>query len=122
MPESRDRWPVWYLLVFQIVAVLVIARYLPTCATDMFPAKEKPLIDFTQDWVSARNYFEGRSIYAPHTETYPHYFDLSQVQGSLVLGYNAHPPASVLVILPLGWLDFFTALAIWHILSLLALC
>ncbi|MCA9246984.1 MAG: DUF2029 domain-containing protein [Planctomycetales bacterium] len=74
--------------------------------------------DFVQDWSSARNYFEASPIYADLVLTLPAYLG---VRGPYYFQVNAHPPASVLLTLPLGQLEFVPAFLIWQGISLLAL-
>ena len=74
--------------------------------------------DFVQDWSSARNYFQARPIYSDLAETLPEY--LGQ-RGPLYFQVNAHPPASVLVTLPLGKLPFTSAFLVWQLASFVSL-
>ena len=75
--------------------------------------------DFVQEWASARNYFEGEPIYASQNETIPRY--LGREWRVETMDVNAHPPASVLLLLPLGRLDYRTAHAVWNVISLICL-
>jgi hypothetical protein len=77
--------------------------------------------DFVQEWASARNHFTGHSIYENQQITLREYLGLTVAPGGFVLEYNAHPPTSVLLVLPFGLLPYGTALALWNGLSLLAL-
>lgn len=78
------------------------------------------LPDFFQDWASARNYYTGMPIYAPLEETLPLYLGEHRRAGDTVFTeVNAHPPASVLVMLPLGMLDYREAFLLWTELSLI---
>jgi len=77
--------------------------------------------DFFQDYASARNWFDGLPIYTGHDVTAPRYLGLRlDPRGSYVF-VNAHPPASVLIFLPLAGLHFSDAFLVWNILSLAAL-
>ena len=78
--------------------------------------------DFAQEWLSARNYFSGISIYTNQLETLPlHLGQHYHPSRDIVLEWNAHPPASVLVSLPLAALNYSSALLLWNLLSLAAL-
>ncbi len=78
--------------------------------------------DFAQEWLSARNYFSGIGIYTNQLETLPlHLGQQYHPSRDIVLEWNAHPPASVLVSLPLAALNYPSALLLWNLLSLAAL-
>lgn len=80
------------------------------------------LPDFFQDYGSARNRLEGIPVYAPHAVAVARYLGRQMSPGHpCFLDYNAHPPTSVLLALPLGWLEFSQAFAVWNILSLACL-
>jgi hypothetical protein len=69
----------------------------------MRPAPQQ-INDFYQDWGSARNHLVGLPVYTSHARSIPRHlgvpFDpLSSIE------YNAHPPTSVLLALPLARLD-----------------
>jgi hypothetical protein len=77
------------------------------------------LHDFVQEWTSARNHFRGEPIYqslavSVSREFGPEYVRLLPIQ------VNAHPPASVLLFLPLAAFDYLTAYRIW--IGALAIC
>src|SRR5262249_31420412 len=86
-------------------------------AWHIWPATH-PVRDLTQDWLSAKCYFAGASIYSRHSESVPRY--LADVAGTdeWNVTVNAHPPVSVLALLPLGLLPHDAALLAWNLLSL----
>ena len=79
--------------------------------------------DFFQDWSSARNVLAGRPAYLPLSDSVSRYFP--RVEGrtppTAHLLWNAHPPTSVLAILPLALLDYPRAGTLWNVTSLIAL-
>jgi Glycosyltransferase family 87 len=77
--------------------------------------------DFVQEWASARNYLTGHPIYENQEVSLFHHLGLRRQPNDFFLEYNAHPPTSVLLVLPLGWLNYPTAFLFWNLLSLLAL-
>jgi len=80
------------------------------------------LPDFFQDWASARNYREGIPVYAHQEVTVERY--LGQRWKPKDHGFpeiNAHPPTSVLLVVPFAFLDFQDAFCAWNVLSLAAL-
>jgi hypothetical protein len=78
------------------------------------------ITDFYQDWASARNHWVGLPVYTLHTITFPRYLGLPpDAVGDVT--YNAHPPTSVFLVLPLGRLDYPDAVLAWNLISLTAL-
>jgi hypothetical protein len=91
----------------------------PTWVAAMRPEPDR-IIDFYQDWGSARNYWSGLPIYTPHSTSIPRYLGLpSNPMPSIE--YNIHPPTSVLLALPLGQLNYPDAVLVWNVISLVAL-
>ncbi len=90
----------------------------PIWVRSMRPAPDE-VIDFYQDWGSARNFWGGLPIYTPHSISIPQYLGLPSNPDPSV-EHNAHPPTSVLVVLPLGQLAYPHAALIWNIISLAA--
>ena len=87
--------------------------------------------DFVQDWLSAKNYVDGLPIYAGHDVSFPKHLNLRAVKRGdqidantdavLNIEVNAHPPTSVLLVLPLAALSYPDATLVWNLLSLIAL-
>jgi hypothetical protein len=75
--------------------------------------------DFFQDWGSARNLSLGLPIYTHHAKSIPRHLGVPYDSVTSV-EYNAHPPTSVLLALPLVQLDYPDAVLVWNTLSLLA--
>ncbi len=76
-----------------------------------YPAK-----DFFQDWAAARDHMDGLSIYEPLRASLVRHagaLGLPMKDESPALRINAHPPAMILCVLPLGRLEFRTAYLIW---------
>ena len=91
----------------------------PVWITALRPNRDR-VIDFYQDWGSARNFWSGLPIYMPHSMSIPRYLHLpSNPMPSIE--YNIHPPTSVLLALPLGRLSYPDAVLGWNIFSLVAL-
>jgi Glycosyltransferase family 87 len=73
--------------------------------------------DFYQDWASARNWWNGLPVYTNHRVTIPRY--IGPVDPfCLQVEFNAHPPSSVLVMIPWAMLDYRDALLASNVLSL----
>jgi hypothetical protein len=78
-------------------------------------------VDFFQDWSSARNWREGLPIYAELRLTAERYLGRTFADDQdLAVPRNAHPPTSVLMSLPFGYLSYPSATAAWNVLSLAA--
>jgi hypothetical protein len=80
-----------------------------------------PYRDLTQDWLSARCFFDGRSIYTRHDESARRYLQRAPKGEEWNVKINAHPPVCVLALLPTGLLSHQQAVLIWNLLSLLML-
>jgi alpha-1,2-mannosyltransferase len=76
--------------------------------------------DFYQDWGSARNYWVSLPIYTHHAISVPQHLGLSSNPVPSI-EYNAHPPSSVLLVLPLGRLSYPNAVLVWNLISLVTL-
>lgn len=75
--------------------------------------------DFYQDWGSARNYVVGMPVYSPHSSSVRWHLGLEK-NPNATIEYNAHPPASVLLALPLAALDYPDAVRAWNLATLAA--
>jgi len=84
----------------------------------MRPAPDQ-IIDYYQDWGSARNYRVGLPIYTPHSLSIPRHLQLPYNPVPSI-EYNAHPPTSVLLAVPLAWLGYPNAVFVWNMISLTA--
>jgi len=71
--------------------------------------------DFSQEWLSARNYRAGLPVYANQTESLYRHTDLLRAPGEGILPWNAHPPASILLALPFARLDYADAHLAWNL-------
>jgi hypothetical protein len=70
--------------------------------------------DLSQDWLSARAVLNGRSAYAPLRDIAEVEFGPDEAAKlSAMLPYNAHPPTSVLLVIPFAPLDYTTAWVAW---------
>src|SRR5215468_4297776 len=82
------------------------------------------MLDFFQEYASARNYREDLPIYTQQTITCRRYLGFSSQadkDNPYYLHYNAHPPASILLALPLAGLGYSNAFLAWNLLTLAAM-
>ena len=108
-------WPAARKWTWSLVAIVVGALWGSALVVRLAPPFPY-MTDFCQEWTSARNWFEGRPVYLSLRESIPLSREGWNHAGPLL--YNAHPPASVLLSLPLGRLDYETALVTWNVVSL----
>jgi hypothetical protein len=75
--------------------------------------------DFYQDWGSARNYLVNLRVYTHHAISIPRH--LNRTSNPVpTIEYNAHPPTSVLLALPLARFDYPDAVLGWNIITVIA--
>jgi len=80
------------------------------------------VVDFFQEWASARNYFNGESIYEAQRASSLRYLGVSPAGNAhFFIEVNAHPPTAVLLGLPLAALDYRAAVLVWNCCSIAAL-
>jgi hypothetical protein len=78
------------------------------------------VFDFFQEYASARNYWEGLPVYTEQTVTVPRYLGFEQRQDDpfRFIRINAHPPASILLALPVAGLSYPNAFLVWNLITL----
>jgi glycosyl transferase family 87 len=102
----------------KLAAVGLPALLLATALVLLFrPSAEMPN-DFLQDYSSARNLLSGKPIYRSIQESMYEYLGR---RAALAIPPNAHPPTSVLLVIPFAWTDYVLASVLWNSVSLLAL-
>lgn len=106
-------------LPWQVLALAAVFVFFPFYLRDIYPP-DGAVRDFFQDWSSARSFLEGGPVYPSLPDAAQRYLSISLNPESMHLGqYSTHPPASVIVYLPLGYLPYRTAFLVWNLLSLL---
>jgi hypothetical protein len=101
------------------VACVAVLHHLPTLSAAFWPPREF-VSDFFQDWASARNLLAGLPVYTEHTQTIPRY--VGEVDPICYCNtVNAHPPTSVLLLLPVAPLGYRPALLVWNLAGLVML-
>jgi hypothetical protein len=114
-------WPVrrfaWWALA-AVIAVLWQGRGL---LRDLRPPSDI-VVDFYQEWASARNLLRGESIYEPQRASAVRYLGCTpRGEAPFFIEVNAHPPTAVLLGLPLAGLPYPDAVLVWNLISLAAL-
>jgi hypothetical protein len=116
-PEGEDTnaWSKQQKTFWLVVGGLLCFLWGAATVVRIVPPKGAAL-DFAQEWTSARNFFEGYPIYESMKISLPRHF--GSTWQSVLIDVNAHPPASVLLTLPLGELGYRHAHASWNVVSL----
>jgi hypothetical protein len=106
-------------LVWTALALLICLWRGPSFVQSFWPTGRD---DFFQDWASARNWYEGAPIYRDQDISAEQYLgEQPSPRDATTSPFNAHPPTSVLLALPLGRLDYSRAFLMWGVLSMAAL-
>jgi hypothetical protein len=123
--DPLNAWPQARCWLWAALAVWVCSFEGPRFVRSLRPPVEKG-VDFFQDWASARNYLSGSPIYLDLKQAVERYlgFKISEkgepgVRVSLEV--NAHPPTSVLLVLPLSIFSYPDAVLVWNLMSIAAL-
>ena len=104
-------WCMFAGLVFLFSAYALISR-----SMHPYPG----LVDFVQEWTSARNYLSGHPIYMDLNASVA--LNLGNGRAGLPEGsFNVHPPVAVMLALPFGLLGYQSGLVAWTMVSLAAL-
>lgn len=108
-------------IVWVLLGVLVCLWQGPSLWRELAPPRYS-LVDFFQEWASARNYWTGLPLYTNQRESLPIHLGLDPpTDAPFFIELNAHPPTSILIALPFGLLDYPAAVLAWNLMSLLAL-
>jgi Glycosyltransferase family 87 len=114
-------WSLKACLLGPGLTLIVASIMAPLYLSSVRPPADR-IVDFYQEWASARNYREGLPVYASHHVTIPRYLGLQIARPQdLSIEVNAHPPTSVLVALPFTLLHYRDAVFAWNLASLLML-
>jgi hypothetical protein len=113
--RTRERQALRRVL-WPLLAGVVAFFQLPGLIQIAWPPRDV-VSDFYQDWASGRNWWSGLPLYTDHRVTIPRY--IGPVDPfCLRVEFNAHPPSSILVMIPWAMLDYRAALLAWNLLSL----
>jgi hypothetical protein len=111
-------WPAARIWLWGGLTMLVSFFYVPVYVGEL-GRRANAMTDFFQDWASARNFLEGLPVYSNHRVTIPRYLGKTDLnRNDLVVDINAHPPTSILLLVPFGALPYRDALFCWNLLSL----
>jgi len=106
------------IVLLNLGSLAVILWCVPAIWT-LLPGPQRDLTDFYQEWGSARSYWLGQPIYQDTAELVVRDFGPHLAGRKWLLGYNVHPPTAVVVAIPFGRLNYFSALHLWNFFGLL---
>jgi len=130
---SRANWkraPWAWLVVCAAISLAFTPSFLQTLRPPRIPASQKSegssleyyVLDFSQEWASARNLLEGFPIYTNQEDSLARLSgfrrDAKDPANPFFPSVNAHPPTSILLAVPIAWLEYPDAFMVWNLFSL----
>jgi hypothetical protein len=115
-PE-RSQWGPGRIALWIFSTLFIVLLFGPRFIENFRPQPGR-FMDFCQEWLSAKNYLSGTPVYANQTEALLRHTGLIPTRAEDMLPWNAHPPASVAMTIPFGFLDYPDAHLAWNILTL----
>lgn len=114
-------WTPLRTVKWSLITLVVMSLFGQSFVDCLKPSRFE-ILDFYQEWSSARSLMTGRSIYAPLSETVGPYLGLFRKPGTeWHWSVNVHPPTSVLLGIPFQTTDYWNAFLAWNLTSLAAL-
>src|SRR5262245_5753772 len=98
------------------LALVVLAAVGPKFVA-IFRPPDGWYLDSSQEWLSARNYWAGTPVYANQEEALFRHTGQKVGEDQVALPWNAHPPAAVVMTLPLGKLGYADAHFVWNLIT-----
>lgn len=119
--DPFGNWTPRRTLKWALITFVVVSLFGSSFVNRLKPSQLE-ILDFYQEWSSARSLMTGRSVYAPLSETVGPYLGLVKEPGTeWHWSVNVHPPTSVLLGVPYQTLDYWNAFLAWNLTSLVAL-
>jgi alpha-1,2-mannosyltransferase len=116
-PE-RAGWPPLRTAFWVLVTLAVLVVFGTNFVRSFRPRvgiEKVHIVDFAQEWLSAKNYEARLPVYSDQQEALRRYLDVTRLDSELIIRYNAHPPVAVLLTLPLGKLSYPDAMLVWNL-------
>ena len=113
---DAPRWSPARIVLWAAAAVLASIWFGPRFV-EAFRPPEGRFMDFVQEWLSAKNYWAGTPVYADQTAALFRHTGYVPNRAEDMLPWNAHPPASVVLTLPLGKLGYREAHLVWNLMT-----
>ena len=89
-------------VILWLIVFLVAFFWMHESWYDALVQKEGYYADFSQEWLSARNYWSSMPVYTPQSEALLKHTGERPVKDDAMLPWNVHPPASIIFALPFG--------------------
>jgi hypothetical protein len=105
--------------LWAVLALLICSLQGPDFIRSLRPSRTIG-VDLFQDWASARSLLNGLPVYSSHRETIERYLGYRAGEVSIDIDVNAHPPTSILLVVPFARLDYPAAVLAWNMASLAA--
>jgi hypothetical protein len=114
---DHPSWGAPRIAAWVLAAAVVAVVFGPSLVSTFRPPPDT-FLDFSQEWLSAKNYWTGTAVYADQTEALRRHTGVTPDRDEDVLPWNAHPPAAVALTIPFGKLDYRDAHLVWNLLTL----
>lgn len=119
MPSNeRSPWGPVRIATWALAAYAVAFFYGPVFF-HQFKPRDGQYWDFSQEWLSAKNFWSGTAVYADQRESLSRHAGITPENPEKILPWNAHPPAAVLLCLPFAVQSYPSAHLTWNLLTLL---
>ena len=116
MSPDQPSWGRVRIAIWALAAVAVSVWLGPKLVRHFRPPEDR-FMDFSQEWLSAKNYWAGTPVYANQTEALFRHTGQTPKRAGDMLPWNAHPPAATALTLPFGKLSYPDALQLWNLLT-----
>jgi hypothetical protein len=110
MSETQSKSSYFWLALSTILLAFLVVKRLPDLIENFRPP-EGVFLDFIQEWLSARNYWDGHPIYEEQSVSFDRNFAGNPHE---MFRYNAHPPVSVLFALPFAQKNYRDSTCAWN--------
>jgi len=113
-----NHWPLRRILLWSILTLLAVALAGPGYLR-AFQTAESNLVDFHQEWTSAKFFLDDLPVYTKIEVGLERYQKLRRPPKNVpFIEYNAHPPTSVLLVIPFARMEYAQATLVWNLLSI----
>jgi hypothetical protein len=111
-----DSWRVLQIAFWALAGSYLLSFMGPRFIHQFWPG-DRRFLDFSQEWLSAKNYWAGTPVYADQAEAIARHTGITPDHPEETLPWNAHPPAVTMLTLPFGKLNYRDAHLLWNLLT-----
>src|ERR1700721_1680752 len=97
-------WRLLQIAIWALVASTLAFFMGPSFIRQLRPG-DRQFLDFSQEWLSAKNYWSGTPVYSDQTAALLRHTGITPDHPDEILLWNAHPPAVTLLPFPFAKLD-----------------